>query len=223
MSGIGFPELVVLLPIVAFLVGLVFATRQAKAVELEGRDLAKRMSGVYRADFESRRKSPHTGMILAFFLGSFGAHRFYFGQVGLGIVYLLFCWTSIPGVIGLVEVFLMPGRVRRHNAAVASEMMKKQTEKAVKYTDLELEAVKQSIAGKRESLAGQSVRAADDSLFIYQDCDFNSAIVGRPVKGTEIQLGAMSEIEGREWFEAALPNGDKGYVLAATTRSHTTS
>ena len=40
---------------------------------------------------------------LAFFLGSFGAHRFYRKQNGKAVLYLLFCWTGIPGVIGIYE------------------------------------------------------------------------------------------------------------------------
>lgn len=41
--------------------------------------------------------------ILAFFLGSFGIHRFYLGQIGLGFLYLLFFWTAIPGIVGFIE------------------------------------------------------------------------------------------------------------------------
>lgn len=41
--------------------------------------------------------------LLAFFLGGFGAHKFYAGKVGLGILYLLFCWTFIPGIIAFIE------------------------------------------------------------------------------------------------------------------------
>lgn len=41
--------------------------------------------------------------LFAFLLGSFGVHKFYAGKVGLGIVYLLFCWTFIPAIIALVE------------------------------------------------------------------------------------------------------------------------
>ena len=39
-------------------------------------------------------------------LGGFGAHKFYLGQIGMGIVYLLFCWTGIPSIIGLIEGIL---------------------------------------------------------------------------------------------------------------------
>lgn len=45
--------------------------------------------------------------LLAFFLGAFGAHKFYLGQVGLGILYLIFCWTIIPAIIAFVETFLL--------------------------------------------------------------------------------------------------------------------
>lgn len=41
--------------------------------------------------------------LFAIFLGTFGIHKFYLGQVGLGIVYLLFFWTAIPGIIGFIE------------------------------------------------------------------------------------------------------------------------
>jgi TM2 domain-containing membrane protein YozV len=41
--------------------------------------------------------------LFAIFLGGIGMHKFYLGQVGQGIVYLLFCWTFIPSVIGLIE------------------------------------------------------------------------------------------------------------------------
>lgn len=36
-------------------------------------------------------------------MGGIGVHKFYLGKVGLGILYLLFCWTGVPAVIGLVE------------------------------------------------------------------------------------------------------------------------
>ena len=41
--------------------------------------------------------------LLAILLGDFGVHKFYAGKVGMGILYLLFCWTFIPGLIGLIE------------------------------------------------------------------------------------------------------------------------
>ncbi|MEO0234510.1 MAG: TM2 domain-containing protein [candidate division WOR-3 bacterium] len=48
-------------------------------------------------------KNKITAGILAILLGGFGVHKFYLGQIGWGIVYLLFCWTGIPEIIGLIE------------------------------------------------------------------------------------------------------------------------
>ncbi|MBC3068153.1 TM2 domain-containing protein, partial [Staphylococcus hominis] len=36
-------------------------------------------------------------------LGGFGAHKFYVKKNKNALLYLLFCWTGIPGVIGMVE------------------------------------------------------------------------------------------------------------------------
>lgn len=49
------------------------------------------------------RKSRGTAILLALFLGGIGAHKFYLGSTGLGVLYLLFCWTFIPGIIAFIE------------------------------------------------------------------------------------------------------------------------
>ncbi len=217
--GLGGPEVLVLLVILVPIAVLVIATKRAKAVELEQLELMKSMSGMYRTDFVSRRKSPHVGMILAFFLGNVGAHRFYLRQTGLGILYVLCFWTLIPGLIALAEVYLMPDRVRRYNANLAAYFTEKQGQKAVTYTESEIEVVKESLRNRSGSITARKV--SDDALVVYQDCDLNSAVIGRPAKGTEIQIGSFAEIGGRQWFEVALPNGDRGHTLAASARSHT--
>lgn len=45
-------------------------------------------------------------IVLALFLGHFGLHQFYAGKNGLGILFLIFCWTGIPGVIGIIQGIL---------------------------------------------------------------------------------------------------------------------
>jgi len=44
-----------------------------------------------------------TAGIFAILLGDFGVHKFYLGNSGMGILYLVFFWTFIPGIIGIVE------------------------------------------------------------------------------------------------------------------------
>ncbi|MCW2949628.1 MAG: hypothetical protein JWN41_641 [Thermoleophilia bacterium] len=41
--------------------------------------------------------------LFAILLGGIGVHHFYAGKVGLGILYLLFCWTGIPMLVGIIE------------------------------------------------------------------------------------------------------------------------
>jgi len=52
-------------------------------------------------------KSKLAAVLFAFFLGSFGFHKFYLGQTGMGILYLLICWTFIPSVLGVIEGILL--------------------------------------------------------------------------------------------------------------------
>ena len=48
-------------------------------------------------------KSRISAGLLALFLGGFGAHKFYLGKGIQGLLYLLFCWTFIPGIVAFFE------------------------------------------------------------------------------------------------------------------------
>ena len=54
----------------------------------------------------SNGKSRVAAALFAFFLGGFGGHKFYLGQVGLGILYLIFFWTFIPAIVAFIEFIL---------------------------------------------------------------------------------------------------------------------
>lgn len=41
--------------------------------------------------------------LLAFFLGGVGAHKFYAGKTGTGILFIIFCWTFIPAFIAFID------------------------------------------------------------------------------------------------------------------------
>lgn len=54
-------------------------------------------------------KSRTTAVLLALFLGGIGAHHFYLGNTGRGVVYLLLVWTFVPAIIALIEGLMYLG------------------------------------------------------------------------------------------------------------------
>lgn len=48
-------------------------------------------------------RSKGAAAVLGIFLGGLGAHKFYLGQTGLGLFYLVISWTFIPAILGFFE------------------------------------------------------------------------------------------------------------------------
>ena len=55
--------------------------------------------------FGGRQKSKWTAFFLCLFLGSLGAHKFYEGKVGMGILYLLPC--GLFGIGWSVDIIII--------------------------------------------------------------------------------------------------------------------
>lgn len=86
--------------------------------------------------FESEKKSTGICYLLWFFLGGFGAHRFYLGRTGSAIamliiyilsLILLFVGIGLLGLIAIgiwwiVDAFLIPGIAREHNQALMQRL-----------------------------------------------------------------------------------------------------
>ena len=51
-------------------------------------------------------KDKNSAGLLALFLGGIGGHKFYLERTGLGILYLVFCWTLIPALVSIVEAIV---------------------------------------------------------------------------------------------------------------------
>ena len=50
-----------------------------------------------------KMKNKTTAGIFALVFGGLGVHRFYLGQPGKGLLYLLFVWTFIPTIIAMID------------------------------------------------------------------------------------------------------------------------
>lgn len=88
-------------------------------------DLTDQERLMFQAEMSTRRKDPTMGLVLCLFLGGLGAHRFYLGETMLGILYLVFCWTFVPLVISIIELFLIKDRIRAYNTQAALEVATK--------------------------------------------------------------------------------------------------
>lgn len=60
----------------------------------------------YKHTSTKKEKSHTVAGLLAIFLGGVGAHKFYLGNILLGILFLIFCWTGVPIIVGIVEGIL---------------------------------------------------------------------------------------------------------------------
>jgi hypothetical protein len=67
----------------------------------------------------------------------------------------------------------------------------------------------------------EKVTTTDDALHLYRERDLSSPLITQLGKGTEIQLGAKTVLEGREWIEATVED-NSGYILGSSARGHTT-
>lgn len=52
-------------------------------------------------------KSKGVSVALALLLGGLGIHKFYLGRAGTGFLYLIFCWTFIPALLGFIDALIL--------------------------------------------------------------------------------------------------------------------
>lgn len=76
-----------------------FGIGRGDMIRQPGSDLAIIPAPLY----EDVRRQRILMSVLAIVLGTFGAHRFYQGRIGLGILYVLFCGTGLSTIVSLCE------------------------------------------------------------------------------------------------------------------------
>jgi len=63
--------------------------------------------GVKNKTISGNEKNKIVAALLALFLGALGVHKFYLKRIGTGVLYLIFCWTMIPGLIAFIEGIIL--------------------------------------------------------------------------------------------------------------------
>jgi TM2 domain-containing membrane protein YozV len=74
----------------------------------------------------NEKPSVAVAYVLLIFLGIFGAHRFYLGKIGSGIVMLLLSLTVVGLIVtfiwSFIDLFLIPGQVREQVNALRQKL-----------------------------------------------------------------------------------------------------
>ena len=87
--------------------------------------LTSQQQSIFYNEFNNNKKSFGIAFFLCLFLGGFGIHKFYLDQAGKGILYLLFCWTCIPGILAFISLFTMSGQIKKINQNIAANIISK--------------------------------------------------------------------------------------------------
>lgn len=87
--------------------------------------ILQRLNEVQRVQFNFfyRHNRKNLGVAYAWliFFGVFGIHKFYL-QKRNAWLYLLFCWTMLPALLAVIDLFLLPFKVRKHNMLLAASL-----------------------------------------------------------------------------------------------------
>ena len=79
----------------------------------------------FQQEYDKQSRNPSTALVLALLLGGLGAHRFYLGEMGWGVAYIVFCWTFIPVLVAFVECFFIRSRTKKYNERCAEDILAK--------------------------------------------------------------------------------------------------
>lgn len=73
-----------------------------------------------QAQYDNEKKSEGVAYALWFFLGALGGHRFYAGNIGMGVAMLL--TLGGLGVWTLIDVLFIGEAIKRHNRGIQSRV-----------------------------------------------------------------------------------------------------
>ena len=115
---------------IAAIVAFVFLAKKSSERSAQSERMVNQMmsqlpsekQSLFMMQYQNVRKNPTTAVLLSLFLGGLGIHKFYLNKPGMGILYLLFCWTTLPAIISFFEAFTIAGKVGEYNEQKAREI-----------------------------------------------------------------------------------------------------
>lgn len=87
--------------------------------------ILQRLSEVQRVQFNffyrQNCKSLGVAYVWLIVFGIFGLHRFYLDKRSAWL-HVLFCWTMIPALLAVIDLFLLPFKLRKYNMTLAASL-----------------------------------------------------------------------------------------------------
>ncbi len=111
-----------------------------------------------------------------FFLGAFGVHRFYLGQVGLGILYILLSITGISAILGVVDAILFLSMDDRSFDRKYNKHIRQEDDRVPDRRTRHQEAPRTARTDRTRQAAPRNNPHKTSGMERYKDYDFEGAI-----------------------------------------------
>ncbi len=155
------------------------------------------------------RKSRGVAACLAIFLGGIGIHKFYLNQSGWGIIYLLFCVTFIPAIVGFIEGLI-------YAFMSDEEFDKRFNQFSFEQHKINMTRVDEQIASNNEADESGIIYTAIivwDSAKVRSEPSSTSRILERLSKGVKVEVINISD----QWVKVVVPDSAlEGWMLESS-------
>lgn len=88
---------------------------------LSKQELTSQELQILASEMDKRKKSTAVVWLLWFFLGGFGAHRYYLGKIGSGVAMTL--TLGGLGIWTLIDIFLNMGMLNKKNTEIENQII----------------------------------------------------------------------------------------------------
>ena len=155
------------------------------------------------------KKSKGVAALLAIFFGGLGLHKFYLNQAGTGILYLLFCWTFIPAIVGFIEGLIY--------AFMSDEKFDEQYNQ-LRYVQPKIYQKRVSQRIELRNVEGETEKkykavVAWDSAKVRSEPSSTSRILDRLAKGVKVEVINVSD----QWVKVVVSDSDvEGWMFESS-------